>query len=53
MLQEIKNIFAPVHSSRFERTLLLAEIEQRNVPERNVVEIEIPAEIELRLNQLA
>src|SRR5712671_3024414 len=54
MLQEeIKDVLTVIHSARKQRAFFLAEIEQRNVAERNVVEVEVAAKIQARLDQLA
>src|SRR5207302_7408133 len=47
-----QNIPTPIHPARLKRALLLSKIVKRNVFERNVVQIEVTAEIQLPLNEL-
>jgi len=40
-----------IQAARLQRTFFLAEVVKRNVFERDVVEIEIAAKVELRFNE--
>ena len=49
LFEKIEDVRPAIHAARLERALLLGEIEQRDVSERNVVEIEVAAKLQLRL----
>src|SRR4030095_3275872 len=50
--QKVENIRTTIQAAGLEWVFLLAEIEQGNVPERNVVEIEVAAKFELGFHEL-
>jgi len=53
LLQEIENVLAAIHPAGQQRTFLLAEIEERDVTKRDVVEIEVTAKVKPGFYQLA
>src|SRR5262245_9791033 len=50
--QFIENVMTAVKTAGLQRALLLAEIEERNMTERNVVQLEITIELKLPPKQL-
>ena len=52
LFQKIENVRAAIHAARLQRAFLFREIEQRNVFERNVVEIEVAAKPQLDFHEL-
>src|SRR4051812_10807331 len=50
-LEEVEDIGAAIHATRLQRIFLFGEVEQRNVPERNVVEIEVATELQLGFDE--
>ena len=50
-LQKVENVRSLIHAARLERTSFLGEIEQRNVLERDVIEIEVAAKAQPRLDE--
>src|SRR5439155_2761254 len=43
---KVKDIRPAIHAARLERAFLFAEVEQRDVAERKIIQVEIAAEIE-------